>query len=223
MGAYRSADGETPEQAAHRIYSRLQREGFHLAKIFPYLDELGSPLWWLLRWECDGKRKEPRPLCLIDGKFSPTQPPPGPHGKALFGLNRMAWNPGEPIWIVEGEKAADCLYDECGEIGMSWPGGAQSIHLADWGPLAGRTVVLWPDNDESGILAVRSVLPLLRNQGTVCACVDVSRLGLRRHGDVVDWLDQLWQQLPRLDPGDTDAWLLRQALAFDALPMVADV
>ncbi len=53
--------------------------------------------------------------------------------------------------VSEGEKAADTaqrIFPD--HVAVTSPGGAKAAGKADWGPLAGRRVVIWPDNDEPG-------------------------------------------------------------------------
>jgi hypothetical protein len=38
---------------------------------------------------------------------------------------------------------------------MTWHGGTNAACKADWRPLAGRRVVIWPDNDDAGQKAAR--------------------------------------------------------------------
>lgn len=60
-----------------------------------------------------------------------------------------ALRPGLPVLVVEGEKCADVAYELLQEDWdvVSWPGGGKAVDKADWEPLRGRTVVLWPDAD----------------------------------------------------------------------------
>jgi hypothetical protein len=101
-----------------------------------------------------------------------------------------------PIFIAEGEKAADALV-ELGVTATCSPGGAgkwrdeYSQHLAD------ANVVLLPDNDKPGEQHCEAVARSLAGVGTV---VRVLRLpDLTAKGDVYDWLqaggtaEQLWQ------------------------------
>jgi predicted P-loop ATPase len=71
----------------------------------------------------------------------------------LYGLDDMAL-PGRQlltIIIVEGEKAADAARKFApGQVVLTWPGGANRWHKADWAPVYGRKIVLWPDNDDPG-------------------------------------------------------------------------
>ncbi|MEM7811311.1 MAG: hypothetical protein AAF532_07540 [Planctomycetota bacterium] len=68
--------------------------------------------------------------------------------------------PAPVVLVVEGEKAADAvagLIDDLGRAGLCCPfavvtnaGGSSAIARTDWGPLAGRRVLLWPDRDAAG-------------------------------------------------------------------------
>jgi len=74
-----------------------------------------------------------------------------PLPRPLYGLDRLG---AGPALVVEGEKCADAavaiLHDgqEPGPLSvLTWPGGANAVDKADWSPLAGRDVLLWPDCD----------------------------------------------------------------------------
>ena len=56
------------------------------------------------------------------------------------------------IVIVEGEKAAQALLDMRIDtvVPASWRGGAGGVDKADYSPVEGRSVVVWPDNDAPG-------------------------------------------------------------------------
>lgn len=72
--------------------------------------------------------------------------PPTP--RPLYNLNKLKANPTKPVLVVEGEKTADAaekLYLDY--VVISWMGGVDGVHSADWSALNGRDVLLWPDND----------------------------------------------------------------------------
>jgi hypothetical protein len=72
----------------------------------------------------------------------------------------------KPVLIVEGEKtcdAAEILFPDYTVI--SWAGGGKKVHKVHWGPLRGRTVVIWPDNDEPGRTAAHQIAGELGNIG----------------------------------------------------------
>ena len=68
----------------------------------------------------------------------------------LFGLDDLAAKPDAPVLVVEGEKcrmaAQDYWYLKDWAV-ISWLGGCNGWKTADWSPLSGREVVIWPDCD----------------------------------------------------------------------------
>lgn len=64
------------------------------------------------------------------------------------------------ILLVEGEKAAQAGAQKTESEKLTvttWIGGAKAIDKTDWQPLAGRKVILWPDNDEPGLEAMQAI------------------------------------------------------------------
>ena len=109
--------------------------------------------------------------------------------RPLFGLPALIGAPSDlPVYVVEGEPAAEALID-LGYVATTSSGGAGSAHKTDWSPLAGRDVRLWPDNDEPGERYVESVRELLLDLSSPPRIerVDVDALRLPVGGDAVDW------------------------------------
>ena len=120
-----------------------------------YRDAEGRRLFYQARFEREsGKEFRPVSYCRIGNgeRFEwrlkgPAAPRP------LYGLDRLAGAPDAVVLVVEGEKAADAacrLMTEHGYVAVSPMNGAQSPGRADWSPVAGRRVCIWPDNDEPG-------------------------------------------------------------------------
>src|SRR6185437_9154513 len=68
--------------------------------------------------------------------------------------------------VVEGEKAVEAgrvFFPEYAVITSS--NGARSADKADWSPLKGRSVVVWPDNDDEGKRYARDVARLASEAG----------------------------------------------------------
>ena len=85
-----------------------------------------------------------------------------PDPRPLYGLARLTQRPDAPVLVVEGEKVADAA----GKIFPDYvcttsPFGALSAAKADWTPLHGRTVVIWPDNDAAGLQYAADVARLV--------------------------------------------------------------
>ena len=72
-------------------------------------------------------------------------------------------NKDKPILISEGEKAtlgAEKIYKgDC----ATWHGGVNSWQKADWSPIFGREVWLFPDNDEAGCKCANDIADMLVN------------------------------------------------------------
>lgn len=76
--------------------------------------------------------------------------------RPLYGLDRLQDN--KPILIVEGEKTADAAQKLLPEYAvLSWHGGAGVVNKADWSPLIGRDVTIWPNHNVSGFIAAEKI------------------------------------------------------------------
>ncbi len=130
-----------------------------------------------------------------------------PDNRPLYGLDELAQNPSKHILLVEGEKAADAakaLFPS--HVCMAWSGGGKAFTKADFTPLAGRTVLLWPDNDEAGITAMQGVQDRLKEiDAEKIRTLDISIFKLKPTGT---------KSKPTLEPGAT--WP-EKADAYDAL------
>ncbi|TAM37736.1 MAG: DUF927 domain-containing protein, partial [Burkholderiaceae bacterium] len=70
-------------------------------------------------------------------------------------------------------------------------GGSSSADSADWAPLQGRSVVLWPDNDEAGRKYAEAVTAKLQALGCPVEWIAPDVVAsLPAKGDCVDWLAQ---------------------------------
>ena len=179
---------ETPKDAARRILSRALSDGYKPTGLHCYRDADGTPLFWRARCKHPDGRKEIRPFHWDGAEYVIGEPPAPATGKVLYRLPELlAADPSAPVWIVEGEACADALA-KAGKVATT-SGSASSASGADWTPLRGRSVRLWPDNDKAGGQYADAVEAILRALGCTVERVDVAALGLPAGGDVVDWLD----------------------------------
>jgi putative DNA primase/helicase len=122
------------------------------SQVWTYRDAAGAVLFHVCRFETqDGK--EIRPLSLwraskgrLEWRWKGV-----PEPRPLYGLDRLAANPGAPVVICEGEKSCDAaakIFPK--SVCVTSPGGLQEASKADWIPLAGRKVLIWPDSDDAG-------------------------------------------------------------------------
>lgn len=129
-----------------------------------YHDADGRPLVLVSRFEKPDGSKEFRPQTWTqaDGWRWQGHPEPRP----LYHLDQLAARPDAPVLICEGERSADAAallapeYVTCTSLN-----GAQSPKRSDWSPLAGRTVRVWPDNDDAGAQYARTVAALAFGAG----------------------------------------------------------
>lgn len=106
--------------------------------------------------------------------------------------NRKRVTVAETVVVVEGEKCVHCL-QSYGIVATTSPCGAGKSKSADWRYLSGKTVILWPDNDEAGekhMAEVWAMVEALDNPPEV-RLVDLARLELEAKEDVVDFVTQL--------------------------------
>lgn len=105
-------------------------------------------------------------------------------GWPLYGLASLSREGA--VWVVEGEKDVRSL----ARLGLpaATSGSTSTDSNADWSPLTGREVVLWPDNDEAGRKYMERVASTLAPIAAAVSLVDVSALGLAEREDCTDWL-----------------------------------
>jgi KaiC/GvpD/RAD55 family RecA-like ATPase len=122
--------------------------------------------------------------------------PPGP----LPLYNRRRVRDASTVVVVEGETCVEALTPllPVGWAATTSPGGATAAGRADWSPVAGRRVLLWPDNDppdpkgvSPGAAYAASVLEIVGRLEPACECyrIDPGSLGLPDKGDAVDFLE----------------------------------
>ncbi len=113
-----------------------------------------------------------------------------PEGKLpLYNLPAILAAPPEAVVaILEGEKCADIAAAFGLPYATASAHGASAPWLSDWSPLAGRNVVILPDDDERGIEYAARVAAILAGLEPT-ADVRVVRLpGLSQGEDIEQWL-----------------------------------
>jgi putative DNA primase/helicase len=112
--------------------------------------------------------------------------------RPLYWARRSA---AAPVLIAEGEKAADAaavLFPD--HAVCTWPGGTSNVQHADWQPLLGRTVTIWPDADDVGRKAAAQLARILA--GLRCTVQVVNPPDPVPQGwDLADALAEGWKPL----------------------------
>jgi hypothetical protein len=172
----------------------LERQHGKRSALWSYPDANGEPVGLVVRWnKADGK--DIRPVSRhADGWRISAMPEPRP----LYGLPKLANAPR--VWVAEGEKAADAARS-VGFVATTSAGGSQAAAKTDWQPLAGKEVLILPDNDApgrkyadtvAGILAKLTPAPIVR-----ILDLALHAPGLPEGGDLADVLgDPSWCGLP---------------------------
>lgn len=177
---------ETLQQAARRLAAGAIRDGFKPEALHEYTDQDAEPLHWRIRLKNpDTGDKWIRPMKL-NGEGYTLGEPDYSEGKPLYRLHDLATRPDEPVILCEGEWCADALA-KVGALATT-SGAADSAGKTDWRPLAGRTVMIWPDFDEAGLRYASAVTDALRAQGCIVRVIDVAALHMAPKADAVDWL-----------------------------------
>ena len=138
--------------SAPRLPDRFPHLGTVTAR-YPYRNEEGQLLGYILRWDQLGGSKEIRPCVLIMNKIGVMAWKFGgfPVPRPLYNLDQLAARPSAPVLVVEGEKTADAaavLFPNY--VVTTAMQGAQSVSKTDLSPLVGRDVLIWPDADAAG-------------------------------------------------------------------------
>lgn len=155
--------------------------------VWTYRDKDGAVLNYIARYETpDGKEFFPWSWSVKAGRWVKKQ---WPKPRPLYNLHLLHKFPTKQVVICEGEKACDAATVLFGErtVCTSWSGGTNNWQYADWSPLKGRNVVIWPDSDIPGVKAAEALANLLHKQ---CAEVKVVRYPEleRKHGkDAADF------------------------------------
>ena len=97
-----------------------------------------------------------------------------PEGSHLTHVELVA-DDGGVVVVTEGEKDRAGVV-AAGLTGCSFLGGANGVRRANFSRLAGRDVVLWPDNDLPGLKAMRDAAVKLAGIASSIRMVDVSGL-----------------------------------------------
>ena len=99
------------------------------------------------------------------------------------------------VYLVEGEKCQDAAAGIGIEVTTS-AGGSSAAHTSDWTPLAGRDVVILPDNDEAGDQYARDVATILAKLAPPARAKVVRLPVIETGADIVDFLDSRDAQPP---------------------------
>lgn len=122
--------------------------------------------------------------------------------QVLYGLPALRERAHEAVFIVEGEKCADAL-GALGVLATTWAGGAQQkkVWTKDFAaPLAGRRIVVIPDNDTGGREIADHICVALKGIAAEARLLDLEMPDAG--DDVVDWIAKGHTRSELLDLAD---------------------
>jgi DNA-binding HxlR family transcriptional regulator len=162
--------------------------GLHVAE-WKYFDLSGNILASVKRFEPDGTptTKTYRPYCfkLVDGERK--WRPGAPELRPLYRLPEIAL--AQTVVLVEGEKCAQALADLGIDATTAMQGAEAPIDRTDWTPLTGKTIIIWPDNDDPGLAYARRVSERLTAIGCTVLGIEIPA-GKRSKWDAADCIEE---------------------------------
>ena len=180
------------------------------SQVWTYRDAHGATLFYILRFDPPGERKIFLPLSLwrdgagLGWRWNHVPPP-----RALYNLDKLAARPDAPVVICEGEKSAHAaarIFPD--SVCVTSPGGSGAEAQADWTPLSGRKVLIWPDRDMTGAKYAGRVAHFLHDRQCEVSIIDAAALAslspnggkrepTKKGWDAADAADE-WQHLEAL-------------------------
>jgi len=173
-------------------------------KFFKYVNATGKPILYECRFipHDTSKKKDYRPFYPVDRGYRIGKPfTPW----ILYNLPSVL--KADLVVVCEGPKSADSVI-KAGLVGTTGPFGAGKAGSVDWTPLAGKKVILWPDNDEPGIKHMDEVDHILIALGCCVGRVDVSKMPLKGDaadigaGEIIEMLDTVSFATPAKEYSD---------------------
>jgi len=165
-------DNAPPRHVAHLVRGRPDA-------VWTYFDADSKTLGHIYRFTNSSGGKEVLPLSwAVNDKtgIGEWRWQAFPEPRWLYGLDRLAAKSDATVLVVEGEKCADVGHAHLEQLAVvSWPGGSKAVDKADWSPLAGRKVMIWPDCDAQTDKAGQ-LLPAGKQPGMMAALTVAQRL-----------------------------------------------
>ena len=192
---------EIPSVVSDPYLNYMLKDGNKEVSRHTYRDEQGNLKGYVLRIEKEDGSKFTPPLayCKNEKGFEAWKwQALERENKTPYGIEKLAQNPTKPILVVEGEKTADVAQKLLtGYNVLTWGGGTGNVDKTNWDCLAGRSVIIWPDNDPGGLKAVNTLQKTISSvnaeKGLECSVAVVSLPhDLPEKWDLADKLPDGW-------------------------------
>lgn len=148
-----------------------------------YTDLDGGEVMAVGRWDLPNGKKTCRPVFNTASGWQVGDPP------GLLPLYRMPdLQSAERVFVVEGEKCVEAARS-IGLVTTTSSHGSACAERSDWSPLAGKNVVLLPDNDPAGEVYAAEVHAVLIGLDPPARVRIVRLPGLPPKGDLFDYVE----------------------------------
>lgn len=114
--------------------------------------------------------------------------------RPLYNLQALAARSDGPVLVCEGEKKSDAAAELTGFPVVASPGGSNAGSRANWQPLSGRDVVIWPDADAPGAKYAETVAKMLTIAGARSIRIVTPPEGVPKGWDAFDALEAGWSR-----------------------------
>jgi putative DNA primase/helicase len=161
-----------------------------------YPDQYGKPIFYIARYDFHNAKGEHEksfsPWSWSESKKMFIQKG-WPEPRPLYGLDELRNKPDLPVMITEGELSCESARELVQNyyVVVTWPNGSKAWSKADWSPLKGKDILIWPDADETGRKAGAGIGEMLSAQAKSVKIIDVSDI-TKEGWDAADALKESW-------------------------------
>lgn len=173
-----------------------------------YKDQNGKILCYIDRLQDSNGKKTYLPLTFWRNRrtgLGTWQNKALPTPRPVYNLDKLEMYPKAIVVLVEGEKcaeAAEKLFPSPEYVVTTIMNGCQATKRADYSPLIGRAVWLWPDNDKGGKEGMNSIANILKKQDTESISLfSLDNFLTLPNGATRDFLPKGWDVADAVDEG----------------------
>jgi len=170
------------------VLDRLIAQRGYPSAVWEYLDYQWEVCGYVIRWDRPDGTKDIRPVSRgLDDRWRTRAMP---EARPLYRLPFLReLGADDPVFVTEGEKAADALVS-IGIEAVTSSGGAKAPTRTDWTSLAGRSVTIWPDNDPPGFAYAETIAEILTHltPPATVRIIDPADFGLTDKQDAFDYV-----------------------------------
>ena len=174
-----------------------------------YRDTAGRVLCLVCRYETEaGKTFSPYTMWRRSDGGLEWRAKAYPTPRPLYGLEKLSTD--LPVIIHEGEKCVDAARELLPDyIHVTSSNGSKAANKADWSPLKGREVLIWPDNDSAGQKYAEAVAGLVSDAKSVTvldpAVIDDCPAGFDAADATLEQAELILQSEQTLEPEPQEA------------------